>query len=87
MAFVLYTIIIRKSSFPYPITISTPDCNREILCCSSTLVAIKGSVISLKTRSSCTSSNAPVVEDTLRLGIKNKPVYFVLLSACCIFVT
>ena len=24
-------------------------------------------------------------EDTLRLGIKNKRVYFVLLSACCIF--
>ena len=36
-------------------------------------------------RSPCTNFNDYVVEDTRRLGIKNKPVYFVLLSACCIF--
>ena len=29
--------------------------------------------------------NDAIVEDTLRLGIKNKLIYFVLHSACCIF--
>ena len=36
--------------------------------------------------SPCTNFNDCAVEDTLRLGIKNNPVYFVLHSACCIFV-
>ena len=34
---------------------------------------------------SCTNFNDYIVLDTLRLGIKNKRIYFVLLSACSIF--
>ena len=37
-------------------------------------------------RPPCTNFNGVAVEDTLRLGIKNKMIYFVLHSACCIFV-
>ena len=33
----------------------------------------------------CANFSNYVTKDTLRLGIKNKWIYFVLLSVCCIF--